>query len=137
MAYARAVLNAALVRDQTTASHIGMQRVGSTRGEVLSDICVLLSKHLAEGHGNDLEVWALKTNMAVARGDLRTARDMVVKGALAATCEGGPSQGQQLAGEAAISMATLLVIGAILPRPEDRQLVRPGVPSDPTRRPFQ
>jgi MFS family permease len=38
---------------------------------------------------------------------------------------------------AAISMATLLVIGAILTRPEDRQLVRPGVPSDPTRRPFQ
>ena len=37
----------------------------------------------------------------------------------------------------AISMATLLAIGAILTRPEDRQLVRPGVPSDPTRRPFQ
>jgi MFS family permease len=34
-------------------------------------------------------------------------------------------------------MATLLAIGAILTRPEDRQLVRPGVPSDPTRRPFQ
>ncbi|MBC8483737.1 MAG: hypothetical protein H8D48_02275, partial [Actinobacteria bacterium] len=38
---------------------------------------------------------------------------------------------------AAISMAILLLIGAILTRPEDRQLVRPGVPSDPTRRPFQ
>ncbi len=35
------------------------------------------------------------------------------------------------------SMAILLVIGAILTRPEDRQLVRPGVPDDPIRRPFQ
>ncbi len=37
----------------------------------------------------------------------------------------------------ASTMAILLLIGAILTRPEDRQLVRPGVPSDPTRRPFQ
>jgi MFS family permease len=34
-------------------------------------------------------------------------------------------------------MAILLVIGAILTRPEDRQLVRPGIPTDPTRRPFR
>ena len=37
----------------------------------------------------------------------------------------------------AVAMAILLVIGAILTRPEDRQLVRPGVPDDPIRRPFQ
>jgi len=37
----------------------------------------------------------------------------------------------------AIAMAILLVIGAILTRPEDRQLVRPGVPDDSIRRPFQ
>lgn len=37
----------------------------------------------------------------------------------------------------AVAMGTLLVIGAILTRPEDRRPVRPGVPADPTRRPFQ
>ncbi|MEC9394206.1 MAG: MFS transporter, partial [Actinomycetota bacterium] len=37
----------------------------------------------------------------------------------------------------AFTMAILLVIGAILTRPEDRKLVRPGIPDDPIRRPFQ
>ena len=37
----------------------------------------------------------------------------------------------------ASTMAILLLIGAILTRPTDRQLVRPGVPIDPIRRPFQ
>ena len=37
----------------------------------------------------------------------------------------------------AVTMAILLSIGAILTRPTDRQPVRPGVPSDPIRRPFQ
>ncbi len=37
----------------------------------------------------------------------------------------------------AVTMGTLLVIGAILTRPDDRQPVRPGVPTDPIRRPFQ
>jgi len=37
----------------------------------------------------------------------------------------------------AASMAVLLLIGAILTRPDDRQLVRPGIPTDPTRRPFR
>ena len=37
----------------------------------------------------------------------------------------------------ASTMAILLLIGAILTRPTDRQLVQPGVPTDPIRRPFQ
>ena len=37
----------------------------------------------------------------------------------------------------AVTMAILLSIGAILTRPTDRQPVRPGVPTDPIRRPFQ
>ena len=37
----------------------------------------------------------------------------------------------------AVTMAILLVIGAILTRPADHQRVRPGVPADPIRRPFQ
>ncbi len=37
----------------------------------------------------------------------------------------------------AVTMAILLVIGAILTRPADHQRVRPGVPTDPIRRPFQ
>ena len=37
----------------------------------------------------------------------------------------------------AITMAILLLLGAILTRPDDLQPVRPGVPDDPIRRPFQ
>ena len=37
----------------------------------------------------------------------------------------------------AATMAILLSIGAILTRPDDRQPVRPGVPTDPTRRLFE
>ena len=37
----------------------------------------------------------------------------------------------------AVTMAILLLIGAILTRPEDLRPVRPGVPDDPIRRPFQ
>ncbi|GIT46097.1 MAG: hypothetical protein Ct9H300mP12_06820 [Acidimicrobiales bacterium] len=37
----------------------------------------------------------------------------------------------------AITMAILLLIGAILTRPNDLQPVKPGVPDDPIRRPFQ
>jgi MFS family permease len=37
----------------------------------------------------------------------------------------------------ASTMAILLLFGAILTRPTDGQLVQPGVPTDPIRRPFQ
>ncbi|MEC8970848.1 MAG: MFS transporter, partial [Actinomycetota bacterium] len=37
----------------------------------------------------------------------------------------------------AVTMAILLSIGAILTRPDDLRPVRPGVPDDPIRRPFQ
>ena len=37
----------------------------------------------------------------------------------------------------AVTMAVLLVIGWVLTRPPDRQPVRPGVPSEPTRRMFE
>ena len=37
----------------------------------------------------------------------------------------------------ASTMAILLLFGAILTRPTDGQLVQPGVPTNPTRRPFQ
>jgi hypothetical protein len=37
----------------------------------------------------------------------------------------------------AATMAILLSIGAILTRPDDRQPVRPGVPTDPARRLFE
>ena len=37
----------------------------------------------------------------------------------------------------AVTMGLLLSIGAILTRPEDLRPVRPGVPDDPIRRPFQ
>ena len=37
----------------------------------------------------------------------------------------------------AVTMGLLLSIGAILTRPDDRRPVRPGIPTDPTRRPFR
>jgi len=37
----------------------------------------------------------------------------------------------------AVTMAVLLVVGWVLTRPPDRQPVRPGVPSEPTRRMFE
>ena len=37
----------------------------------------------------------------------------------------------------AVTMAILLSIGAILTRPDDRRPVRPGIPTNPTRRPFR
>ena len=37
----------------------------------------------------------------------------------------------------AVTMGLLLSIGAILTRPDNRRPVRPGIPTNPTRRPFR